>query len=354
MADTESPTNPPSQPPPSSDQIHIADAANQAQSIIEAASASDSGSDIGYDTDSNASTSTSISSSVRDYVFENGRRYHKFREGFYAYPNDSQESEREDMKHAMALAACGDRLHLAPLGPSPGHILDLGTGTGIWCVEMGDTYPSATVTGIDLSPIQPTWVPPNVRFLVDDAASEWLYPLDHFDLVHARHCISAFKDWPGVFRSAMKHLKPGGWMELQDFYFTTCCDDGTMPENYGLTKLLTLTKEGMKVMGVDLEGVLKKPDEMREAGFVDVQVKQIKMPIGKWPKNPLLKKVGLYLLAVILDGLEGISLGPLCRGLGWQKQEVDVLLAEVRTDLKNSSIHSYYSMHTVYGQKPTS
>lgn len=32
----------------------------------------------------------------------------------------------------------------------------------MWCIDMGDEFPAAEVIGVDLSPIQPTWVPPNV------------------------------------------------------------------------------------------------------------------------------------------------------------------------------------------------
>lgn len=77
------------------------------------------------------------------------------------FPNDEQEQDREDMKHAMTVAVCGDKLHFAPISENPSRILDLGTGTGIWCVDMGDAYPMAEVIGVDLSPIQPTFVPPN-------------------------------------------------------------------------------------------------------------------------------------------------------------------------------------------------
>lgn len=56
--------------------------------------------------------------------------------------------------------------HLAPIGLTPQRILDLGTGSGIWCIEMGDLYPSAEVTGVDLSANMPNWVPPNVHFEV--------------------------------------------------------------------------------------------------------------------------------------------------------------------------------------------
>lgn len=51
----------------------------------------DLGTDDGYGTDSNTTASTSLAESVRDYIFENGRRYHKFREGRYNFPNDDVE-----------------------------------------------------------------------------------------------------------------------------------------------------------------------------------------------------------------------------------------------------------------------
>lgn len=69
---------------------------------------------------------------------------------------------------------------------------------------MADRYPSASVLGIDLSPIQPNWVPMNARFLVDDVESPWLDPPDFFDFVHARHVVQAFKNYPGVLQQAFK------------------------------------------------------------------------------------------------------------------------------------------------------
>jgi methylase of polypeptide subunit release factors len=40
-------------------------------------------------------------------------------------------------------------LHLAPLN-DPHRILDVGTGTGIWCIDAADKYPSSEVIGTDL------------------------------------------------------------------------------------------------------------------------------------------------------------------------------------------------------------
>lgn len=103
----------------------------EARSITEEDDAID---DAGYESDPATTTSTSMSSSVWDFSFENGRRYHKFREGRYNFPNDDVEQEREDMKHTMLKMLC-HQLHFAPIGENPQQILDVGTGTGIWAIE---------------------------------------------------------------------------------------------------------------------------------------------------------------------------------------------------------------------------
>ena len=222
--------------PTSADQaaqdLENAAAFQQAQDLIhpdsgDTSSISDTGytssvSDAGYETDSIGTTTDSLSSSVRDYVFENGRRYHRFRDGAYNFPNDDAEQDREDMKHAMMVTLC-QQLHFAPIGEKPQNILDMGTGTGIWAIEseiafhtdrgigrladslfsVGDQYPSATVNGVDLSPIQPSWVPPNVKFTVDDLESPWLKPENYFDYVHGRHIVMAIKNWPKLMQRAL-------------------------------------------------------------------------------------------------------------------------------------------------------
>lgn len=112
-------------------------AVQQAQEEIDIDSSSDGHSvsgESGYETDSLQSASTSLGSSVRNYAWEHGRRYHRFREGVYNFPNDDSEQDREDMKHAMMVNLC-QQLHFAPIGPDPQNILDMGTGTGIWAIE---------------------------------------------------------------------------------------------------------------------------------------------------------------------------------------------------------------------------
>lgn len=57
----------------------------------------------------------------------------------------------------MLRITMGNKLYFAPIGEKPARILDVGTGTGIWAIEMGDDFPDAEIVGTDLSATQPSW-----------------------------------------------------------------------------------------------------------------------------------------------------------------------------------------------------
>lgn len=55
----------------------------------------------------------------------------------------------------MITLALHGKLFLAPIQAEQcHHVLDVGTGTGIWALDFADAYPNAEVSGVDLSPIQ--------------------------------------------------------------------------------------------------------------------------------------------------------------------------------------------------------
>ncbi|KAK4453394.1 S-adenosyl-L-methionine-dependent methyltransferase [Podospora aff. communis PSN243] len=308
-------------------------------------------SDAGYESDRHTSASTSLADSMRDYIYENGRRYHRFREGRYNFPNDDSEQQREDMKHAMVKMLCGDKLYFAPIGSRPQEILDIGTGTGIWAIEMGDLFESATVLGVDLSPIQPEWVPPNVRFMVDDV--EWLHPRNHFDYIHSRHTVMAIKDWPRLMRRSLEHLKPGGWFELHEVYHNPIAEVKTLASDHPVAQYWSLIDQGLANLGVQLHAVANEGMKtmMQECGYINVQEKVLRIPIGPWPKNKVLKMVGVLWQTILLDGIQAIALGPLTRGCGWSREQVELFLIQVRRAYMGNEC-LYMPLHIIYGQKP--
>lgn len=55
--------------------------------------------------------------------------------------------------------------------------------------QVADIFPMAEVVATDLSPIQPTWVPPNLQFLIDDCEAEWTFQRS-FDFIRLGHMVS--------------------------------------------------------------------------------------------------------------------------------------------------------------------
>ncbi|EME82346.1 uncharacterized protein MYCFIDRAFT_40393 [Pseudocercospora fijiensis CIRAD86] len=318
---------------------------------VEARDADSFSDDSGYD-DGYLSTA-SVASSIFDYEQENGRTYHAFqRDKKYALPNDEQEQERMDITyHALRLTLEEKHWH-CPL-ESPRHVLDVGTGTGIWALDVADDNPSAQVVGIDLSPIQPTAVPPNLEFQIMDADEEWDFT-NKFDFIHTR-LMNGFsiKSWDHFYSEAFISLQPGGWVENQEFDLAFGSDDGTMRADGAVQRWEDLWNEGVGKFG--LTGRCY-PEQMKQkmeaAGFVNCAIKAFKIPVGPWPKDPRLRQAGLLYLVGLLEGVSGLSVRTFTMGLGWSVEEMEVLLMEVKREWKKKSIHSYTPLYIVYGQKP--
>jgi methylase of polypeptide subunit release factors len=64
-----------------------------------------------------------------------------------------------DLVYHAILRMFDGKSFFAPV-ENPQRIADMGTGTGIWALDVGEQFPAAYVVGIDLSPIQPRWYPP--------------------------------------------------------------------------------------------------------------------------------------------------------------------------------------------------
>jgi len=113
-------------------------------------------------------------------------------------PNDADEMDRLDLQHHLFLMTFGSKLALSPIGEKLNKVLDVGTGTGIWAIDFADEHPEAEVIGVDLSPIQPSFVPPNLKFEIDDVEEEWTW--GKFDYIHLRTMNASFNDWPKFFK----------------------------------------------------------------------------------------------------------------------------------------------------------
>jgi trans-aconitate methyltransferase len=183
----------------------------------------------------------------------------------------------------MVKKTLDDKLFLAPVGELH-RVLDIGTGTGTWCIDMGDQFPSAEILGNDLSPVQPSWVPPNVKFEVDDIESSWAYSRP-FDFIFCRTLSCAVGDWPRLMRQAYQHVKPGGWVEFQDFNLTLHSEDGSYKPESDMAKYTFLLTDAARKAGKEASPGPKLEQWVREAGFQNVVHQKYKIPLGPWAKD---------------------------------------------------------------------
>ncbi|KAK3985036.1 S-adenosyl-L-methionine-dependent methyltransferase [Cladorrhinum sp. PSN332] len=300
----------------------------------------------------------SLSESIANYREEFGRTYHSYRAGSYHFPNDTAENERVNDQYEIVKMVMDDHLHLCPFPPngtlSP-KILDIATGTGLWAIEMGDEHPEAEVIGTDLSPIQPGFVPPNVRFFVEDSTEPWLYPPPNpqFDLIHTRITIGCWSDMKTqILIPAFGHLKPGGYLECQEIPGMPLCDDGTMSPDYGFfrwTQELYHTA-ALAQRQVDVGPQLKR--WMEEVGFVDVKAVTYKIPLNGWAREGKMKSVGMLWQRNLSVGLSGFTLSLFNKFLEKSVEEIEVSLVNVRKSLLDRRIHAYHKLFVVYGRKP--
>lgn len=190
----------------------------------------------------------------------------------------------------MIKKALGDKLVLAPF-ENVHRVLDVGTGTGIWAMEMGDAHPEAEFLGNDLSPVQPSWVPPNVHFEVDDIESRWAFGAP-FDFVFSRTLPCAVGDWPGLVSQAYRNVKPGGWVEFQDVDMVFYAEDGSYSPSSDTALWVHLLVGAARTAGKEPCPGPRLEQWVRDAGFANVVHQKFKLPLGPWPRDA--RQVGVY------------------------------------------------------------
>ena len=142
-----------------------------------------------------------------------------------------EDIRRLDDLHFMYRCHLGTNI-VAPI-EKPKAILDVGTGSGRWAIEVALEHPMSTVTGIDIFPVSPNFeVPQNCTFILGDLTNG----LQEFgdgshDFVHSRSAppkhnglmIRAVrtalkkKEWIKYMNDVLRILKPGGWVQFTEY-----------------------------------------------------------------------------------------------------------------------------------------
>lgn len=234
-------------------------------------------------------------------------------------------------------------LYISPLSAHTQSVLDLGTGTGIWAIEYAQEHPHAQVTGVDLSPIQPPFVPPNCNFIIDNVESDWVYE-KKYDFIHSRMLVFGLHDWPRYFRQAWEHLNPGGWVEMQEGQFPVRCDDGSAAPGSPFLEWSDNILEATRRVGLDANSSAKFTEQLREQGFINIRSESVKWAIGGWPKGKKEKEIGRWTLENCLQALQAVTMALYTRHLNWSREAVELYLVGVRKQAMDPSSHVYIPM----------
>jgi hypothetical protein len=200
--------------------------------------------------------------------------------------------------------------------------------------------------------VQPTWLPPNLTFEIEDVESDWLWPTSHYDFIHAREFLLSIRDWPKLICQSFSRLKPGtGYLELSCSYPLVTSDDNTLPPDSAYAAIPRLFFEIGDRLGASGTAPTSYKRWMEQAGFADVVETIYKIPSSPWPKDRRLKQIGALELANFDQGMEAFTL----RGhtlLERSQQSLQVLCAEARRESRDPRIHTYLYFYVVYGRRP--
>lgn len=214
----------------------------------------------------------------------------------------------------------------------------------IWCLDMADAHPSAEVHGLDLSPIQPSFTPPNCRFEVDDVTSPWTTRPGTYDFINARALYGSISDWPALYAQIYEHLAPGGYFHQLEPSIQFKSDDGSLLPDHPLSQWSDVFHEASEKFGKPFRDVWSLGTWIKEAGFQDFHETWYKLPARGWSSDPHMKELGRWNQLHCTQGAEGWALFLLTHVMGWSVQETQVFVAKFKNGLKDKGVHAYLEM----------
>ena len=274
----------------------------------------------------------------RRFLVLGGRRH--MADAPYVLPSDEQEINRLDFQHYMLrLALKGN--YAAPLD-RPASILDVGSGTGRWALEMAAVFPQANIVGTDLVAPKAEGLPEmprNYSFVQGNVLDGLPFPDASFDFVHMRLLLFAIPAdrWPAVIRELARVTKPGGWVESVE---TGAQQQG----GPAMEKLVAWITEASLRRGVDPALGPHIGELLHAAGLAQISTSDIQLPVGHYGG-----RLGNMAAADVFGVVGGVKALVVAQGLA-TAEAYDAAMEQARLDLND--YRCVLPFYVAYGRRP--
>ncbi|KAJ4271423.1 hypothetical protein NW762_000125 [Fusarium torreyae] len=217
--------------------------------------------------------------------------------------------------------------------------MDLGTGTGIWAINVAEgCFSDATIMAVDLNQIQPALIPPGVmpkQFDIEEPI--WGPLLADCDLIHMRMLLGSIRTdlWPQVYRKIFE------------------CDDDERPANSAFEKWAELFLDGMDHFNRSARVTPQETRQLLEAsGFTDVRQEVIQAYVCPWSPDRHEREIARWFNLGLSHSLEALSLVPLVEKQGLKVEEVRELCAQAKRETCVLRYHTYCNIYVWTARKP--
>ncbi|KAG9015308.1 hypothetical protein FRB93_013008 [Tulasnella sp. JGI-2019a] len=279
----------------------------------------------------------------------------------YMLPADDREHSRLNLQHNLlrhhlgALYPYSRQVEwiLRPGQPSRPAVLDIGTGSGRWAVEMALQFPHVDVLGVDLVPpvlLTVDTIPLNCRFEVDDANLSMSHHAESFDVVHVRSAEAGINDFNGFLYEVAQTIRPGGMVILNSAMPQMRTDDlvpfpVTEPGEEGFSwvqKLFYHTYTAFHNRGnYAIDATLHWVKWLENnPNFENVRQSDTFIPVGAWQEG--LDEIGTWVAESMKIDLMHVwqAFKPLLLNDGLSPEYVEILTQGATEELRNQTIHA--------------
>lgn len=258
----------------------------------------------------------------------------------YLMPRQPSEVNRLDLQHFGLRELLGTN-HLAPIG-EPRTVLDVGTGTGQWAIEISKEFPEALVVGVDQAHEAVRHTAEGYDYVRVNLLRGLPFGDGAFEYVHQRLLRAGIPAaaWPGAVAELARVTAPGGLVEVGE--------SGEYWGNAGpaATRFFGLMRELGARFGMDTQGPpgLGVPRMLAEAGLDEIGERQVTVPIGEWGG-----RVGSFNASNLRT--IGRSLMPVfASALGVPEEETAPLVSDMLREVE--VVHMTGEVWYAWGRKP--